>query len=384
MQAKAISNAQPQSISDDLETWAAAEKNNHSITADSKSLILYVNTDLHRNSIETNRNKIQAAEILAKKILSEATQFARTKDDFMNTIIAQQLPSLEKFVKTGKLGNLKNEWEKLIETKDPDIAKNKALERRRKNFINEASDYLPKGLILSEKTGAVSSMTHMLDPKLLENLKDEIIKSCEDNPKKDIGGQPVDVLFEKDCYRMFIEYEFKSTDNDGAEKEESAKTIKMKFETAEKNIELINRILNGDKKSIETISKIINQRLIRRAYEEIEKDIYRDKKSLQALFKISRVAYPTSNKITIRKNTDDDLILDVLHMEKYESIAIPPDYTKAWNINRGPLWDGAVSQTNFGSRLTFSVRLNKQDLQNGVINPNFDTPPTKSICVKME
>ena len=57
MQASAVPNAQRRSISEDLETWAAAEKNNHSVAAGTGARILYVNTDFQKISGDTKAKK---------------------------------------------------------------------------------------------------------------------------------------------------------------------------------------------------------------------------------------------------------------------------------------------------------------------------------------
>ena len=59
MQSTPISNAQRRSISEALETWTEAEKNNHSVAADSSAQILYVNTDLHKSSGGTKEKKLR-------------------------------------------------------------------------------------------------------------------------------------------------------------------------------------------------------------------------------------------------------------------------------------------------------------------------------------
>ena len=78
MQASAVPNAQRQSISEDLETWAAAEKNNHSVAAGTGARILYVNTDFQKISGDT-KAKNQAVMILVKKILEEAAFLRKRK-----------------------------------------------------------------------------------------------------------------------------------------------------------------------------------------------------------------------------------------------------------------------------------------------------------------
>ena len=385
MQAKAISSEQLRSISVDLETWTAAEKNNHSVAAASDTKIVYVNTDFHKNSSETKLKKNQAAIVMAQKILDQAAQFSQTQEEFKNIIIGQKLPSLNKFIETGKLGNLKNEWEKIVEENDPNSKTNKLLENCRKEFIHEVSEFLPKGLTLSEKSGEVSSMTHTLKNTSLPNLKNKIIKSCdEESSKTSIGNQVVDKRFCDDAHRTLIKYQTKKANNYSATKEKEGETISMNKESTEKNIERMENVFNGDKKIIETISKIINQSLIRRVSEELDKEIYGDTDSPRIAFSKCRDKDSASNQITVIKKENDDVILDVLQMEKYESMAIPPDHAKEWKINRGPLWSGAENQENFSLRVAFSVRLSKEDLKNGVINPYFDAPPSISYCIKME
>ena len=158
----------------------------------------------------------------------------------------------------------------------------------------------------------------------------------------------------------------------------------MNKESTKKNIECMKNIFNDDKEIIETISKIINQSLIRRVSEELDKEIYGDPESQRVAFSKCRDKDSASNQITVLKNENDDVILDVLQMKKYESMAIPPNHVKEWKINRSPLWSGAVNQENFSLRVAFSVRLSKEDLKNGVINPYFDALPSMSICVEME
>lgn len=384
MQASAVPNAQRRSISEDLETWAAAEKNNHSVAADTSACILYVNTDFQKISGDTKAKKKQAVMILAKKIYDGAVVFAKSQDEFKR-IIAQKLPSMEKFIATGKLGNLKDEWEKLIETNDPDLKAQKNLEKKRKEFIDKIAEFLPKGLVLSEKSGAVSSMTHILKRELLPFLKDEIISSCEqDSTKKIIGGQTVDGRFANDASRSSINYEPKEN-NFLTSKEKSTQSTKLKYRPEEEHIKQMNRIFNGDAIMIETVSKIINQTLIRRVSESLRKGIYENPDSPNStIFKSSREEGSLSNEFTVRLNENDDVIVDAIQMQKYESIVIPPDHVEQWKINRDPLWEGVASQTNFGLRTVCSVRLRKEDLQNSLINPFFDVLPSMSICVKME
>ena len=81
MQSKVISSEQLRSISVDLETWAAAEKNNHSVAAASETQIVYTNPDFHKNPSETKLKKNQAVIVMAKKILTQAAQFAQTQED---------------------------------------------------------------------------------------------------------------------------------------------------------------------------------------------------------------------------------------------------------------------------------------------------------------
>jgi len=147
----------------------------------------------------------------------------------------------------------------------------------------------------------------------------------------------------------------------------------------------MNSIFNGDAITIETVSKIINQTLIRRVSESLRKGIYENPDSPNStIFKSSREEDSLSNEFTVRLNENDDVIVDAIQMQKYESIVIPPDHVEQWKINRDPLWEGVASQTNFGLRTVCSVRLRKEDLQNSLINPFFDVLPSMSICVKME
>jgi hypothetical protein len=384
MQASAVPNAQRQSISEDLETWAAAEKNNHSVAAGTGARILYVNTDFQKISGDT-KAKNQAVMILVKKILEEAAFFAKTQDEFKHIIIAQKLSSLEKFIATGKLGNLKDEWGKLIEANDPVLKDQKNLEKKRKQFIDKISEFLPTGLVLSEKSGAVSSMTHILRSELLPSLKEEIISSCEQGSEtKMIGGQPVDSRFANDASRSSIIYKPKENNLLNSE-EKSTPSTKLQHRSGAEHIEQMNSIFDGDVKMIETVSKIINQTLLRRVSDSLRKEIYKDPDSPNSvIFRNSREKGSLSNEFTVRLNENDDVIVDAIQMEKYESIVIPPDHMEEWKINRDPLWEGVASQTNFGLRTVCSVRLRKEDLQNNVINPIFDVLPSMSICVKME
>ena len=151
-------------VQESLDLWAEAEKNQRTLSFDDYGGVHLVYTSVAEHAPELGLElQRQAVLNVVGKIHTELREFAAATKQVSAENLLKQLPSLGKFAASGKIGNLRNEWQTLQAHQARSLEK---IATERQNIFNEFKSLLPQMPTHFENDGT-AILTKFLESKHL-------------------------------------------------------------------------------------------------------------------------------------------------------------------------------------------------------------------------
>lgn len=348
---------------------------------------------LHQKPTQLPSSKLSVVQAVMEKMQTEAAALAPTQTG-RNILgfLSLRMPSLSLFAMSGKIGNLREEWQEIkqtlqqpgLELQEEAFIQFNQMQQERLKICEEMAQALPAGLNMSIEDGAVSSLNHVFSVPEQNELLTLCRTAMEGVSIDKASGMVGQTL--KDLHRQqmtfIVETPAESHTKKGAVNSNDGKfiTTKKEFGTGhkEEKISALLEVAGNNSRAANTLGALTNQEML---------------KMMAHLFS---VAHPTQSSLatvtkqkekteevqlyTLRRRTDGDVELSYLRLRGIEKL-LTIDGQQEWKINSEPRFQGDLSESNFGVKQKAKILLKKSDLEQGILNPAFVEPPTESITV---
>ena len=351
-------------VQESLDLWAEAEKNQRTLSFDDYGDVHLVYTSEAKVSPEL-RLELQRQAVLnvVAKIHTELREFAAAMKEESGEHVLMQLPSLGKFAASGKIGNLRNEWQTLQAHQTKSLAK---IATERQNIFNEFKSLLPQMPTHFENDGTAILRNDFTSTEHENLIKQEI----NDVNKYKLNANGYYQTFVDDLPRTRWSIEI-----DGA-------TQSFGLGLKEEKLEAIKKVLGNDQSALSTESKLMNQAapaLVTGPNDGI---------------------YPRNNRLFISQDRDygEPTFLHISSKENCinfeantysKSIAVvfnADDNNKGgenWPVNQDERWKGSPGPNNFGQHYRLAIQIDKQAASNGILKPVDGTKIEASFEIRL-
>lgn len=351
-------------VQESLDLWAEAERNQRTLSFDDHGGAYLVHTSVAQNAPEPELDLKRLAVLnLVEKIQTEIRQLsAATKQESAEQLL-MQLPSLGKFTASGKIGDLRNEWQRLSANQARSLAK---IAVERKNIFNEFKDLLPQMPTHFENDGTAILRNDFTSTDHENLIKQEI----KDVNKYKLNANGYYQTFEADLPRTRWSIEIDGT------------TQTFGLGLAKEKLEAIKKVFGNDQKALSTVSKLMNQAapgLVTGPNDDI---------------------YPRNNRLFISQDRDysESTFLHISSKDNCinfeantysKSIAVvfnADDNNKGeknWPVNQDERWKGSPGPNNYGQHYRLAIQIDKQAASNGILKPLDGTQIEASFEIRL-
>lgn len=349
-----------QSVDEALRICAEAEKSNVDLISDDLGRVelLYGSVREHSPDVAKAFKRTAILQII-EKIQSEVRGWGRLSGMESAEVLMQRLPGLSRFAASGKIGNLRNEWQALKQSQGERLA---ALAEERKKIFFEFSHLLPSLPVHFEQDGTAVLKQNFDAPEHQEVLK-AAVKAIDGY---DIGNSGLYRTCETDLPRTFWEIR-----ND-----EGWKSFGL-GEAAKKRSAL-DELFGQDRTALGTVSKLLHQAATTLPME------------VRGLFFPSPPSGVLSSDNNNDKSTyfrlserDGDIELEVNMFGKVDSVIIPATMEdklgKKWRTNQGPRFNGDPGPRNFGQSYRLRLLIDREAASQGKLQAVPGTPIEASV-----
>jgi len=351
-------------VQESLNLWAEAEKNQRTLSFDDYGGVHLVYTSVAEHAPELGLElQRQAVLNVVGKIHTELREFAAATKQGSAENLLKQLPSLGKFAASGKIGNLRNEWQTLQAHQTESLAK---IVTERKAIFNEFKGLLPKMPTHFENDGTAILRNDFTSTEHENLIKQEV----QDVNKYKLNANGYYQTFVDDLPRTRWSIEI-----DGA-------TQSFGLGLKEEKLEAIKKVLGNDQSALSTVSKLMNQAapaLVTGPNDEL---------------------YPRNNRLFINqdRNYGEPTFLHISSKENCinfeantysKSIAVvfnADDNNKGgknWPVNKEERWKGSPGPNNFGQHYRLAIQIDKQAASNGILKPVDGTKIEASFEIRL-
>lgn len=351
-------------VQESLDLWAEAEKNQRTLSFDDYGDVHLVYPSVAKHDPDLGRElKNQAILNVVGKIHTELREFTATTKQKSAEHLLEQLPSLDKFLHSGEIGNLRNEWKKLIGNQAKSLAK---IAAERKNTFNEFKGFLPQMPTRFEDDGTAILRNDFTSTEHENLIKQEI----KDVNKYKLNANGYYQTFEADLPRTRWSIEINGT------------TQTFGLGLAKEKLEAIKKVFGNDQKALSTVSKLMNQAapgLVTGPNDDI---------------------YPRNNRLFISQDRDysDPTFLHISSKDNCinfeantysKSIAVvfnADDSNKGgkkWPVNQDERWKGSPGPNNYGQHYRLAIQIDKQAASNGILKPVDGTKIEASFEIRL-
>lgn len=337
-------------VQESFDLWAEAEKNQRTLSFDDYGDVHLVYPSVAKHDPDLGRElKNQAILNVVGKIHTEQREFTAATKQKSAEHLLEQLPSLDKFLHSGEIVNLRNEWKRLIGNQAKSLAK---IAAERKNTFNEFKGFLPQMPTRLEDDGTAILRNDFTSTDHKNLIKKEI---AEVNKYK-LNAKGYYKTFEDDLPRTRWSIEI-----DGA-------TQFFGLGKTDEKLEAIKKVFGDDQSALSTISKLMNQ-------------------AAPGLIIVPNdIIYPRNNRIHIKHDRDysEPTFLHILSKDNCinfeantysKSIAYvlnTDDNNKGeknWPVNQDERWKGSPGPNNYGQHYRLAIQIDKQAASNGILKP---------------
>jgi hypothetical protein len=344
-----------------LDLWAEAEKNQRTLSFDDYGDVHLVYTSVveHAPKLELEL-KQQAVLSMVEKIHTELREFAAATKQVSAENLLKQLPSLGKFAASGKIGNLRNEWQTLQTTSLAKIA------AERQKIFNEFKGLLPQMPTHFENDGTAILRNDFTSTEHENLIKQEI----KDVNKYELNADGYYQTFVDDLPRIRWSIEIDGT------------TQYFGLEQKKEKLEAIKKVFGNDQSALSTVSKLMNQAALGLVIGPNDHIYPRNNR----IFISQERGYgePTflhisskNNCINFEANTyskSTDIVLNVDDHNKGGKI---------WPVNQGERWRGRPGPNNYGQHYRLAIQIDKQAASDGLLKPVDGTKIEASFEIRL-
>lgn len=333
-----------------LNLWAEAEQKNKSVWFDNQGEIQLI------YSFESGPDLKKSAVLnIVSKIQTEIREFAASTQEKSAEHLLTQLPSLGRFVASGKLGNLREEWQQLQKSHASSLTKLTTVRTERQNIFNEFKNKLPQMPTHFEFDGTAVLRNDFKTVELQAIMRKEIAGVN----KYKLNNEGYYPEFIKDLPRTRWTIAIDGT------------TQSFGLDEKDEKLEAIKKVFGNDQSAISTASKIMNQvspglvmgpnfSLFPPDLETHIKDSITNNE--KTYFHISSAG----NCINFEGCT---------YVKATQVVNKPGDKNeKIWPVNTGEKWEGTPGPKNYGQLYRISLQIDKQAASAGILKPIEGTP----------
>jgi hypothetical protein len=351
-------------VQESLDLWAEAEKNQRTLSFDDYGDVHLVYTSVveHAPKLELEL-KQQAVLSMVEKIHTELREFAAAKKEVSAENLLMQLPGLGKFAASGKIGNLRNEWQRLQADQTKSLAK---IVTERKAIFNEF-----KGLLPQMPTHFANDGTAILRNDFTSTEHENLIKQeIEGINKYKINANGYYQTFEADLRRTRWSIEIDGTTQSfglGLEKEK---------------LEAIKKVFGNDQSALSTVSKLMNQAAPGLVIGP-NNDIY-PRNNRIFISQDRNYGEPTFLRISSKDNC---INFEASTYSKSIAVVFNADDNnkdgKNWPVNQDERWKGSPGPNNYGQHYRLAIQIDKQAASNGILKPVDGTKIEASFEIRL-
>ncbi len=359
--------------------------------AEDSHLLAMVSEKGNIRILHTSQTSAQSARAAARpiveavmnKLQNEAAANSAVVGRNILGLLSHRLPSLNHFVMTGQVGNLREEWQQYRQELDHPtrhaeaaVETQEQVQQERLKRIAEAYDFLPKGL----KIGAEENSVSRLDYEYSTDDQKKLIGACKLFQSDEVDATTGltsqtrgDIDRNEFTFREEVELTPSSSDQ-VAETEVAVRTTAIfgANHAAEKNA--ATKDLAGNSLASNTLLKFTNQ-VIFSALQEIKEKSLGTPSGKTPIFNRS----PEIQRFTMLRKLNGDIEVNFLRIKKSKIMA-SDDGSKQWKIGSGKPAENSVSENDYTEKYSMTVLAKKADLKQGIINPEYING-SYSICI---
>lgn len=333
-----------------LAIWASAERNQQGVVVDDNGTIELLYRSVRQQAPEVSAALTRhAVQQMIGKIHSEVQRLAAASGSETSESLMAKIPSLGRFAASGKLGNLRTEWQQLTRERAATIER---LVTERQHVFNEFRAFMPAMPMRTEANGTVIYQHDFDSPASQEQLREELA----DIDKYKVKTGELSSQFKKDLDRSFWRI-----DVDGASHSfglnngnETLAALRKAFDNADVVLATVSKLLN---QTMPTMVLATNAKLFpNSSIAVLKSDQQNDEPSF---FQIKR------------RGETIELSVDVY--AKIDSVNLPGGLDnpndRSWRTNQGPRWSGPPGPGNYGRHTHVSFTLDLAAARIGELRP---------------
>lgn len=339
-----------QNVDAALAIWASAERDQQGVVVDDNGTIELLYRSVRQQAPEVSAALTRhAVQQMVGKIHSEVQRFAAASGSEISESLMGKIPSLGRFAASGKLGNLRTEWQQL--TRERAAAMDRLASERQRIF-NEFRAFMPAMPMHTEADGTVVYRHNFDSPASQEQLREELADI--DHYKVKTGE--LSSAFTKDLDRSFWRI-----DIDGA-------SHSFGLNNGKEALAALRKVFDNEDVVLAAVSKLLNQNMPTLV--------------LTPNFNL----YPTSSAVVLQsgqrnsessffqiKRRGEKIELRVDVYGKIDTVNLPGNFEnpngRSWRTNQGPRWSGPPGPSNYGRHTHVSFTLDLTAARNGELRP---------------
>lgn len=350
---------------------------------------------LHQKPGQLPASKLVVVQAVLNKMQNEANALGLLGPDQSGPnvlgFLSLRMPSLNSFAVTGKLGNLREEWQQIRqELEQPERLKEEAfmkfsqVQNERLKVVHDMSQVLPIGFDISIEDGATSTLDHVFS----ESAQNELLDCCRTALRGVVIDRATGMVNQtlKDLHRQQMSFIIESlavpSSKGNAISDNDAKLTETKkeFSTGKKEEKLtaLMEVAQNNKVVANTLSGVLNQDIFKVMGYLFNKD--NPTPSGDVCITGQPEKKDEVQLYTLRRRADNDFELTLLRLRQTEKL-ISMDGQQEWKINSADQFQQELSENNFGEKQVIKLFLKNSDLEKGVLNPSFIEPPVQSLCI---
>lgn len=383
-----------QSVREALQVFRLATISRQAVIVDERGKLVYAKASA------ADRSDTDALQVLTAKIEQELSRHAREMSEVREHWIPRHLPSLESVRNADGRGMLEAiesltvEWHEFVKTHDlADHQEWQQTQLRRYGFLNQIDQRLPLGIRCSAEDGVVAVSTITLSQDDTRKLVDRIVSSRYNELDKKLGIAEQTV---KDAPRTeSLLITLPGTDNGGL----TPSTLKLRFPKPEALIDALQTLYERQQDIVRaaTTTDATVAPADRRANFVKLASLLTNQTAMNLLddFRYPASAgapdtiVPLSTKdqtetCQVRVESNGDLIVDRVRWERWDKFICQDIWPLPLPVNRGANWEGPLDDTNFSYRVQISLRLRREDIEQGVFRPILTRSPQLSACIELD
>lgn len=371
-----------QSVTEAMNLWEGAENTDKPIGTDKKGniTVLYGST-LDRFS-KPSAHHDAAKQCLLDKIKTESGPFLGIKNDVFAQVMKTSLPSIERFVNDGKLGNLPTEWQAFQNSQNPPAQLPREIELKRHAQTEMIAEILPPGMKVDIRDGSISLFTHQFSEASQERLlkKMELIADEKINKTLPLSNQFILDANRDDTYR--IQTPEPAEISDEASPSHNSKPVRQALIRSSQlnphGSEVVKNLYDfcdGDLSMMQTLSCLLCQSSINKMDDEDAQEMV-GPSGFRPIF--NAISRNTANLtiFELSRDANGEIILGLKLLVKARMITSGQP-GEDWSFEPGPN-NEIATENNFNRRTSFVMAMNPSDLRNGLILPIIRRPPETS------